>query len=518
MNSTNEFDYIIVGGGSAGCVVASRLSEDTAVNVLLIEAGAWDDAPGIHDAGRFRELWGSEYDWSYTTTAQQHLGGRAVPCPRGRVLGGSGSINGMLYVRGNPRDFDHWQSLGNKGWGYRDVLPYFLKSEHYDGPGSEHHAHDGPLAVRQKSAEDSTGTELAFVEAVAQFGFDEPVMDFNGERQENGAGFHQVTVSPDGTRASTSTAFLRAALGRPNLRVATDALTTRVCFDGSRARGVQYSREGQMHEAVARAEVVLCAGAIDSPKLLMLSGVGRPDALREHGIDCVADLPGVGRHLQDHLITGVAYASRTPAEEAAVGEVGLFLSTPWDTGVAGPDLQFHFFRDLHLGPASLVGDPGAPGFTIAPTLLQPRSEGQVTLRSADPRDPARIDPRFLADEDDARALAFGIRMARELAHMPAFTPFRGPELAPGPDAVTSTELKEYIINHVETVFHPVGTCAMGHHSESVVDDQLRVHGVEGLRVIDASVMPRIVSANTHAATIMIGELGADLVRNGGRAA
>lgn len=512
MGRLPDFDYIVVGGGSSGCVVASRLSENDEVSVLLLEAGGADDAVCIQRAEEYRHLWGTQYDWGYETSPQPHLASRSISYPRGRVLGGSSSINGMLYVRGHRRDFDNWAALGNRGWSYKEVLPYFLRSEDFAGPESEFHAKGGPLPVRQRTDSDASPSEMAFIEAVAQYGLDEPTPDFNGRRQENGAGFHQVNLNSDNGRASASAAFLSVARMRPNLRIETGAFARRLIFKKGRAHQVEFDLNGQICIATADAEIILSAGAIDSPKLLMHSGIGSHDILRPLRIDCVADLKGVGMHLQDHLIVGVSFRTQDAERGSALDTVGLFMSTPWDSGVAGPDMQFHFFPDLRLGPPPANGGDTYSGFTIAPTLLQPRSEGKVTLSSRDPRVPARIDPGYLRCADDLRTMIFAVRVARDLARMPAFDPLVSQELLPGKSILTNSDLREYIINHAETSFHPVGTCRMGYSSDSVVDDRLRVHGVEGLRVIDASVMPRIVSANTNAASIMIGERGAEFVQ------
>lgn len=514
MDNQNRFDYIVVGAGSAGCVIANRLSEDRGTKVLLLEAGGPDTKPEIHDAANFVSLWGTEVDWGYQTEPEPGLYNRQLSWPRGKVLGGSSSINALLYVRGNRRDYDQWARLGSDGWNYENILPYFIKSENYDGGASDYHGVGGPLNIKQKLADDSHPVEIAFIEAGTEHGFGGPVWDFNGEQQENGVGFHQVTVNPDGTRCSTAKAFLTPIVGRGNLIIETDAHTTRLLIENGRAVGVEYVQDGQNRQAYADNEVILSAGAVDSPKLLMLSGIGPADTLQSHGIDVVLDLPGVGQNLQDHLLLGVAFRSKQNYTERSifVGEAGLFTYVLADEASGGPDLQYHFFRDFHLGPAELVSDMNAPGFTFLPTLLKPESTGHITLRSASPFDPPQINGNYLSEVNDLKVLVEGIKFARELVQLPAFEPFRGEEMAPGPSSKTIADLCEYIRRYATTVFHPVGTCKMGVDELAVVDPRLRVHGIDGLRVADASIMPKIVSGNTNAACIMIGEVASDMIK------
>ncbi len=515
MVKQNRFDYIVIGAGSSGCVIANRLSDDQATKVLLLEAGGPDTKPEIHDAANFTSLWGTEVDWGYQTEPEPVLYNRQLSWPRGKVLGGSSSINALLYVRGNRRDYDQWASLGNEGWSYDNVLPYFKKSENYDGGASKYHGAGGPLNVKQKVAEESHPVELAFIQAGMEHGYGGPVWDFNGEQQENGCGFHQVTVNPDGTRCSAAKAFLSPIVNRSNLLIETGAHATRLLIENGRAVGVEYVQDGQTRQAYAENEVILSAGAVDSPKLLMLSGVGPAETLRTHGINVVLDLPGVGQNLQDHALLGVAFRSKQTyaGQSIFVGEAGLFTYVVADVASGGgPDLQYHFFRDFHLGPAELVGDLTAPGFTFLPTLLKPKSTGHITLRSNSPFDPARIYANYLTEDADFKVLVEGIKLARELVQMPAFDPFRDVEMAPGAACSTDADLREYIKRYVTTVFHPVGTCKMGSDNQAVVDSRLRIHGISGLRVADASIMPKIVSANTNAACIMIGEMASDMIK------
>jgi choline dehydrogenase len=506
------FDVVVVGAGSAGCVIARRLV-DNGCRVLLLEAGGPDDPAAIHDTdlGSMTSLWGDPaVVWPHVTVAQHGLAGRSVPIPQGRVLGGGSSVNAMMFVRGNRRDFDHWHRLGNDGWGYDDVLPYFRRCEDFIDGADEHRGVDGPLSVVHY--ERASDASRAFAKAAVELGYRPPGFDYNGEQQENGPFFYQSTRSKDNQRSSTAVAYLRPVLAHPDLTVRTGAPATRVLLDGTHAVGVEYTVGGTVRRALAETEVVVTAGALTTPQLLMLSGIGPAAHLGGHGIATVVDLPGVGRNLQDHLLFGVGYQSRRDLPfPALLAEAGMFLYTAPAPDTAAPDLQFFF------GPIQFVADEykvDGPGFTFAPILAQPRSRGTVGLRSADATDLPVVDPHYLDDPGDVDVLVRGIEISRDLVHTRAFDGIRGRELAPGEAVSDRADLARYVRAHASTVWHPVGTCRMGSDRDAVVDAHLRVHGVAGLRVADASVMPTITCGNTNAATIMIAERAADLIAAG----
>ncbi len=511
MNFERTFDYIIVGAGAAGCVIAYRLIKNLGCSVLLLEAGNPDRNPAIHntDTQSMTSLWGSELDWGYATEPEPGLENRRISIAQGKVLGGGTSINAMIYVRGNHRDYDRWQELGNEGWSYQEILPYFQKSEDYERGASTYHGVEGPLHVIDYR--NPTPVSQAFVSAAIELGYAGNEWDCNGKQQENGAFFYQSTRTSDNQRCSTAVAFLQPILGHPQLTVATNTLVTRILLAKQKAIGVEYLQDGKLYQAKAELEVIISCGAFASPKLLMLSGIGSIEQLQSQGIPIVVDLPGVGKNLQDHLLFGVGYKCQQEQPlPNLLAEAGLFTysNNNIDSSTHSPDLQFFF------GPVQFVDQKyrvNGPGFTFAPILVQPHSRGTVSLRSNNPQDLAVIRANYLQSEVDLNALICGVELARELVNTRAFDRFRGEEIAPGIDVTSKAELGAYIRQVSSTVWHPVGTCKMGIDRDAVVNSQLQVYGIEGLRVADASIMPTITSGNTNAPTIAIAEKVADLM-------
>ena len=509
------YDYVIVGAGAAGSVVASRLSEDAAVTVLVLEAGGPDTDPRIHQPGSYRELPGSDLDWKYATEEEPHLDGRRIPWPRGRVWGGSGSITATVYVRGHPTDFDAWEAAGNPGWGWAGVLPWFKKAENHERGPSALHGTGGPQNVADPRW--VSPLSLAFLAAAEQAGLRRHD-DFNGEAQD-GAALYALNQR-NGERHSAADAYLRPALRRKNLAVESHALATRVLIQDGRAVGVAYRQGGAEREARARREVILSAGTLGSPQLLMLSGVGPAEHLRSLGIPVVRDLPGVGQNLQDHPRVAVTWESKkplglTPAErEKAARDYGRDRTGPLtSTGIgAGAFVRTRPEEPVPDVQVIPTANPAANAWSLHVALMRPRSRGSLLLRSADPEAPPVIRAGYLSDERDLDVLVRGLGFARRLAAQPALAEYRGPEMAPG--AAAGDDLRPHVRRNATTFYHPVGTCRMGKDPLAVVDHELRVHGVAGLRVVDASVMPTLVGGATHAAAVMIGEKGAFLVKKG----
>jgi choline dehydrogenase len=514
----NVVDYVVVGAGTAGCVVANRLSVDPTVKVALLELGGLDTNPAIYEIGLnpMFSLWnpqGAE-NWGYQTTPQPGLNGRSIDVARGKVLGGSSAVNAMIYARGNRRDYDSWAARGVDGWSYDDVLPSFKKSERYHGPASPYHGDNGPLSVSEHR--NPSEAAHAFVAAAAELGHGRTYNDFNGESQEAGAGFYQATRDTEGIRVTSGSAFVRPIVGRHNFQLITGARVTRVILENGRATGVEYVGPDGAATIRANAEVILSGGAYETPKLLMLSGIGPAQDLRQFDVPVVQDLPGVGRDLQDHLLLGVGYESLKPLDvPEMLAQGGLFTWTDGADRAASPNLQY-FFGPVQFIPQEYMTQ--GPGFTFAPILAQPVSRGTVTLASADPTVNARLDPQYLSAEEDLAVFEYAIRYSRELVQARAFEGLAGRELAPGKDVTSSADLRDYIRKTAGTVWHPTSTCRMGSDAGAVVDSQLRVRGLEGLRIADASVLPRLPNANPNAAVLMIGERAADLIRSAQSAA
>lgn len=507
----DNVDFIIVGAGAAGCVLANRLVSIGGARVVLIEAGGHDDVPSIHatDIDSMTSMWGPcEQNWAFQTVPQDGMGGRRVDIAQGRGIGGGTSINAMMYVRGNPRDFDRWSEMGARGWAYKDVLPYFMRGESYSGGDDAYRGRSGSLRVLEMDHESAAAT--AFIAAARALGYSSVEGDFNGAQHEENAFLYQSTRLTTSERCSSATAFIDPLRNDPRLMLLTGAQVSRIVIEGGRAVGVEYVTGGRSEKIRASREVILTAGAFMSPQLLLLSGIGPADHLRAHGIDVVSDLPGVGQNLHDHLLLPICYrASRLLDAPQLLSEAGIFLfSGVYDRSTSSPDLQF-FFGPIQFADPQYVD--GGPGFTFVPILAQPRSRGSVRLASVDPVQKPVVDPGYLSDPRDVDVLLRGLRIARNLAANKAFDSMRDKELAPGADTASDEDLISYIRASASTVWHPVGTCRMGDPTDpaTVLDPLLQVRGVSGLRVADASAMPVITSGNTNAATIMIGDKAAD---------
>jgi choline dehydrogenase len=518
-----SFDFIIVGAGSAGCVLAGRLTEDPDVRVLLLEAGMAREPLASRVPAAFSRLFRTRHDWAFRGEPEPSLDRRSLYIPRGKMLGGSSAMNAMIYVRGNPADYDRWASLGAAGWSYAEVLPFFLRAEDQARGASALHGVGGPLRVEDLICINPLST--AFVAACVEVGISRNA-DFNAGSQD-GAGFYQVTQT-GGRRWSAANAYLFPALGRPNLSVVRGVHVARVVLENGRARGVEYLEGGQRKMSYAHREVAITAGAIGSPQLLLLSGIGPPDELARHGIEAAVKLDGVGRNFQDHPFAGISYQCKQPVSllnaetlgaliryvfarrgplTSNVAEAGAFVrSSP---GLTAPDIQFHFAPVFFLEHG--FRRPKGHGFSIGPTLVAPTSRGSLRLGSSDPTAPPIITSNALSQPSEMGALVAGLRLAREIGRAAAFDAYRGAEVWPGEVAASDADLEKHVRATAELLYHPCGTCKMGNDELAVVDSELRVRGVEGLRVADASVMPVIPRGNTNAPTIMIAERLAELL-------
>ena len=525
-----DYDYIIIGAGSAGCALAHRLTEEPRNRVLLLEAGPKDDSMWIAIPVGFVKLLNStRYNWNFATEPEDNVKGRSIPIPRGKTLGGSSSINGMLYVRGNPLDYNTWSQFGNRGWSYDSVLPYFRKSEHFEPGGDETRGRGGLLNVANMIER----AELldAFIDAAAAEGYPRNP-DYNNGHQE-GFGYYQVTQK-NGRRWSTARAFLDPARGRPNLRVETEALTTRILLEGKRAVGVEYRQHGQTHQVRCGGEVILAAGAVKSPHLLELSGIGQPELLASLGIEVKHELRGVGENYRDHFAPrmnwrvklpvtlneqtrGVAFVKEiikyyTQGRGVLTFTAGIvygFVKTRPELEEA--DVQYHFAHASYATAATRVLDR-QPGMTLTVYQCRPESKGSIHAQSSDPLAAPAIRPNFLAEEQDRQTIVAGMKIGRRIINNAVLDKYRAYEMNPGDQVQTDDEWLDFARVNGQTTYHVTGTCKMGQDPMAVVDDELRVHGIAGLRVIDASIMPTLVSGNTNAAVIMIAEKGADMIK------